>query len=339
MGTKRHETRRIENRWLLFTCATLVALSLCGCKAREPGMSRVGMLCGADFFLPVIDGFKARMTELGFKEGENIAYELRTYNADPAAEREAAEKFVREKVDLILAVPTEAAVAAQMAIRGSEIPLVFAYAGIEGADLVDSVRRPGRNTTGLRFPGPELISRRLELILQFVPGVKRVWIGYDKNYPNTRPTLDTLRPLASAKGVTLVEVPAAEIEDLKTDLAHRANQPDPGLDAIILMPDTFNHSPEGWGAIRAFAKQKGIPVCGSFLYTVEQGAIFGNANDLFMVGKLTAPLASKILGGMPAGEIPVVTPNQQLLINYRAARKMGLKVPDSLLRMATQIIR
>ena len=159
---------------------------------------------------------------------------------------------------------------------------------------MDSVRKPGRNTTGLRFPGPETISKRLELLLEFLPWVKRVWIGYDKNYPNTAATLETLRPLSVSKGITLIEVPAESIEDIKADLAHREKRKDMGLDAIILMPDTFNHSPAGWGVIRTFAAEHKIPICGSFLYTVEQGALFGNANDIFKAGELIATLAKKI---------------------------------------------
>jgi putative ABC transport system substrate-binding protein len=111
------------------------------------------------------------------------------------------------------------------------------------------------------------------------------------------------------------------------------------MDAIILMPDTLNHCPDGWKLIRTFAAKHKIPICGSFLYTVEQGALFGNANNLSMVGKLAAPLAKKVLNGMPAGTIPVVTPNQQLIINYKVAQEMGVEVPEGLLNMATQIIR
>jgi len=319
--------------------AVIAVLVLSACVDNKPKTYRVGVLCAADFFLPVIEGLKSKLTELGFVEGTNIMYDVQMYNAAPAGERIAAGKFVHDKVDLIFAVPTEASVIAQAAIKGTNIPLVFAYAGIEGTNLVDSVRKPGRNTTGLRFPGPEMISKRLELIMKFAPGARRIWIGYDKNYPNTAPTLNTLRPLALSKGITLVEVSAVSINEIKDDLAQRARQKDPGMDAIILMPDTFNHSPAGWEAIRNFASKHKIPISGSFLYTVEQGALFGNANDLFVVGELTAPLVNKVLNGMPAGEIPVVTPEQQLLINYKVSQELGLTVPKSLLRMATQIIR
>lgn len=310
-----------------------------GCSEPVPKVFRVGVICGADFFLPVVDGFKARMAELGFVEGENIIYELQTFNNDPQGEQRAAEKFVRNRVDLIFTTPTEPSIKAHAAIQGTTIPLVFSYAGIEDSDLVKSVPQPGGNTTGLRFPGPEQICKRLELMLDFLPRTKRLWIGYDKNYPTATPVLKALRGLAATMGVTLVEVPATTLKEIETDLHRRAKAADPGIDAIILMPDTFNHSPTGWKAIRTFGVAQRIPIGGSFLYSVEQGALYGNANDLYVVGQLTAPLASKVLHGMPAGSIPVVTPEQQLIVNHTVALELGVSVPEGLLYMATQIIQ
>ncbi len=160
---------------------------------------------------------------------------------------------------MIFTFPTEPSVTAQAATQGTNIPVVFAYAGIEGSTLVKSVREPGGSITGVRFPGPEQISKRLELMLEIAPSVKRVWIGYDKNYPNTAPALAALRPLALSENVTLVEVPAATLEELKADLEARNKSADIGIDAIILMPDIFNHHPDGWAAINKFAAEYLFP--------------------------------------------------------------------------------
>ncbi len=88
-----------------------------------------------------------------------------------------------------------------------------------------------------------------------------------------------------------------------------------------------------------FAAEHKVPIGGSFLYTVEQGAVFGNANDLAKVGKLAAPLADKILKGTPAGTIPVVTPEQDMWINYKRAQELGLNVSEGMLNRANEIIR
>ena len=330
---------RIGNRRTILIGVLIFALLLSACEAKKHKVYRVGILSGADFFLSVVEGFKSNMTKLGYVENQNIVYNIIKLNADPVGEQKAAKRFVKDNVDLIFSVPTEPSVAAQTATAEKNIPVVFAYAGIEGCDLVKSVREPGGNITGVRFPGPDIIVKRLEILLDLAPRVKRVWIGYDKNYPNTKPALEALRPVALSRKVTLVEVPATTIIELEMDLAMRAKSSDLGIDAIILMPDTFNHSPAGWTVIKNFAVKYKIPLAGSFLYTVEQGAIFGNANDLFKVGELAAPLADKIFKGIPPNKIPVVTPEQDLWINYKVSQELGLTVPDGWLNMATKIIR
>jgi putative ABC transport system substrate-binding protein len=317
----------------------LVVFIANGCSAHRSKLFHIGIVSGTDDFLSIADGFKRGMADRGFVEGTTVVYHTRRFNADPIGELNAATALVREKVDLIFTFPTEPSVAAQTATQGTAIPVVFAYAGIEGSTLVESVQNPGGNITGVRFPGPELIARRLELLLEVAPQVKRIWIGYDREYPNTAPALAVLRPLAVAKGVTLVEVAASTMQELCADLETRAGNQDVGVDAIILMPDTFNHSPDAWTRIRGFASDHKVIIAGSFLYTVEQGAVFGNANDLYKVGEQAASQAIAILNGTPAGTLPVLTPNQELWINYRAAQELGLTVPEGVLRMAAQVIR
>jgi putative ABC transport system substrate-binding protein len=331
---------KIRNMLTILIWVVVFALLLSGCGPGKPKVYRVGILGGGSF-TTITDGFKAGMAELGYVEDQNIVYDWPdTDTTDMAEEQRIAKKFVDDKVDLIFTSgSTPAALAAKAATQGTDIPVVFTYAATEGSNLVKSVREPGGNITGVRYPGPEQISKRLEILLELAPSAKRVWIGYDKNSPNTALTLETLRPLAMSKGITLVEVPAATMEEIEADLAARAAAADLGLDAIILMPDGFNHSPDGFAMLSKFAAEHKVPLGGSFLYTVEAGAVFGNANDLVKVGELAAPLADKVFKGTPAGTIPVVTPEQDLYINYKVAQGLGLTVPEGLLSQAAEIIR
>ena len=251
-----------------------------------------------------------------------------------------AEKFVEDKVDLIFTSgSTPAALAAKAATQGTDIPVVFAYATTEESGLIESVREPGGNITGVRYPGHEMMIKRLEILREIAPEAKRVWIGYDINNPNTAAALETLHSAVPSLGVTLVEVPATTMEEIEADLAARAAADDLGLDAIILMPDGFNHAPDGFAMLSQFAAEHKVPLGGSFPFTVEAGAVFGNANDLIKVGELAAPIADKVLKGTPAGEIPVLTPEQDIWINYKVAQDLGLTIPESLLSQATEIIR
>jgi putative ABC transport system substrate-binding protein len=336
----KHNFQSKKGIWLASLILIVIgSLFLSACGAEEPKVYRVGVLYDSGSFFPIRDGFIAGMTELGYIEDQNIIYDLQEGNSDPAEHQRIAKKFVDDKVDLIFVFPTGAAATAKAVTQGTDIPVVFAYVGLEGSDLVESVRQPGGNITGVRYPGPETISKRLEIMFQMAPSIKRVWIGYDKNNLNTAPALEALRPAASSLGVTLVEVPATAAEELEADLAARDQLADPGLDAIILMPDGFNNSPSNFAMISEFAAKHKVPLGGGFLHTVEQGAVFGNANDLYKVGELAAPLADKILKGTPAGTIPVVTPEQELWINYKVAQELGLTVPEGLLSRAVEIIR
>jgi putative ABC transport system substrate-binding protein len=316
-----------------------LALLVSGCGEKKPKVYRVGIV-GGGAFTAIGEGFKSKMTELGYIEGENIVYDWPDSDPDVPAMHEVVKQFVEDEVDLIFTSgSTPAALAAKAATQDTDIPVVFAYAATEGTDLINSVREPGGNLTGVRYPGHEMIAKRLELMVELAPETKRVWIGYDKNNPNTDASLAALRPAAESLGVTLVEVPAETQEEIDADLAARGELDDPGMDAIILMADGFNSGEEALTMLLRYAAAYKVPLGGSLLSTVQQGAIFGNANDVFKVGELAAPLADKIFRGTPAGTIPVVTPEQYLWINYQVAQELGLSVPEGLLSMATEVIR
>jgi putative tryptophan/tyrosine transport system substrate-binding protein len=319
----------------------IAAILISGCTSQTQKVYHVGILYIPGAFDPVIDGFKAKMTELGYVEGENIIYENmeESVTATTAEAQALAKKLVDAKVDLIFAFPTPPTIAAHAAAQGTDIPVVFGIANPEILGLVKSVREPGGNMTGVRFPGPEMISKRLDILLEISPNIKRVWIGYDKNHPNTAPTLDVLRPAASQLNVTLVEVSASTLEEFKADLASRAASADLGIDAIVTMSDGFNSGTEGSVMLNKFAADHKIPLAGGSLVAVERGAVIGNSASLSNTGELAAFLADKIFKGIPAGTIPIITPEQEMYVNYKVAQELGLNLSDGLLAQANKIIR
>jgi putative tryptophan/tyrosine transport system substrate-binding protein len=328
-----------QNVLALFTWVIVISLFLSGCgSASQNKVYHVGILSSASF-AAINDGFKAKMTELGYVENQNIIYTFISTGSDLAVVQDQARKLVDDKVDLIFTSGTPNALAAQAATQGTNVPVLFAYGQLEGTKLVKSVREPGGNTTGVRYPGPEMISKRLQLLHEMAPTVKRVWIGYNKNGANTATALAALRPVALSLGITLVEVPATKVEELAADLAAHAQAADLGLDAILTMPDDFNTSAASFTVIAKFATEHKIPVAGGIAFMADQGALFVNTTDLANVGGLAAPLANKILKGGSAGTIPVVSPEQTLTINYKVAQQLGLTVPESLLKQANKIIK
>lgn len=306
---------------------------------RPPKVYRVGILSDVESFLAIADGFKARMAELGYREGKDIIYDMQRFNADREGEKEAAREFVADKVDLIFAFPTDAAMAAKRAAKGSKVPVVFAMAGIEGNDLIENVRRPGGNITGVRFPNMESTAKRLEFLHELVPQAKRIYIIYDPDYPNAHFALEALRATARPLGIALVEDFAKNIDEYKSALERRAALDDIGIDAVFLMPDFLNASPDAFEVMIRFANEYNLPVGGGVDHSADGGAIFSFVPDNFEQGVLAAALADKIFKGIPAGTIPVVTPECRLRINYKAIKRLGLTASDSLLGRAHEIIR
>jgi putative ABC transport system substrate-binding protein len=316
--------------WAMLTVVVMVSLLLSGCGAEKPKVYRVGILSGLEAFASITDGFKEGMTELGYVEGENIVYDVQKTNVDVAAYKDVLQKFVADEVDLIFVFPTEAALEAKAATQGTNIPILFAASFVEGTDLVESVRQPGGNITGVRYPSPDLAVRNLEILREIAPQAKRVWVPYLRGYPSIPSQLEVLRPEAEAEGVALVEVPAANAAELQADLEARVKSADIGPDAILSIYEPLALSPDVIAVLTEFSAKHKV------LYAFD---IYKLWIDNVHVGKLAAPLADKILKGTPAGTIPVVSPETFLQINYKRAQELGLTVPEGLLNQADEIIR
>jgi putative tryptophan/tyrosine transport system substrate-binding protein len=323
----------------IFLIGIAVSLLMSGCGDQKPKIHRVGILCGLDVFATTVDGFKARMTELGYVEGKTIDYDVHRTNFDSKAEKGILERFVADKVDLMLVMPSEVAVAAKATAQGTGIPVVFCQTNTEGTNLIKSVPEPGGNITGVRYPGPDLALKRFEVLHELVPEAKRLWVPYATYTPIVPDQLAVLRPLAAKAGVELVETPADSAADLLADLDTRAKAADIGIDAILFISEPLARTPAVFLEIARFASKHRIPI-GGVLYSVEgYSTVFGVATDNLAVGKLAAQQVDKVLRGIPAGTIPVLSAESYFQFNYKAALELGLNVPEGLLRQANEIIR
>lgn len=323
----------------VLAAVALICIVLSGCGGNREKVYRVGIISEVEAFTVIADGFKARMKELGYKEGKNIVYDIRISNMVPEEEKRVVNKFVQNKVDLIFAFPTEASLAAKESTHGTDIPVVFANANIEGTNLIENVRQPGGNITGVRFPGADNDVMRLGFLHKFVPKAKRVLVLYDPNYPTTQIVVEALRLAAPGFGIKLVEDHVTSVKELQDSLKKRSVLKDIGIDAVMIMPEFLNHTPDGFKAIINFANKHKVPLGGGAPFTVDQGAIFTFHPDFYETGMLAAVLIDKIFHGTPAGTIPVATPESHVLINYRAIKELGLPVSEGLLSRAKKIIR
>ena len=317
----------------------LIILMPGGCTKHKPRQYHVGILSGADTFSDIADGFIDKMSELGYETDRNIFYDYHKEDFDMAVYRNIIKGFVDNKVDLIFVFPTEPALLAKAITKEQGIPVVFAMSGIEGNNLVDSVACPGGNITGVRYPGPELTVRRFDILIELVPGIQTVYLIYDQNYPNTGMALEGLRPAAASANVRLVEDSVSTMESFKSVLAERTAMKNTAVDAILVMPDIFNNSKEGFESILELAAKHHLPIGGGLAFTADLGALFSFVPDNREQGEQAAVLADKIFDGTPAGKIMIVTPRARLRINYKVIQKLGLSVNEGLLSRAYEIIR
>jgi putative ABC transport system substrate-binding protein len=331
---------RTRSRWAILTLAVVLTILLSGCFQEKPRVYKVGILVGLEHMSAAADGFKEEMTQLGYIEGETITYDLQSTDFDVEAYQTILQQFVADEVDLIYAFPTQAAKEAKAATEGTDIPVLFSISNIENTDLVNDVREPGGNITGVRYPGPDIALKRFEILHEIAPQATRMWVPYQRTSPQIQIQLEVLYPAAEAAGVTLIEAPADDAAELEADLQARAQSGDDiGMDAILFIPEPLSITPDAFLIMAKFADEHEIPVGGAFMEAEGYASIFGVTIDAHDIGRQAAPLADKILKGTPAGSIPVVSAENYLQINYREAQKLGLTVPEGLLAQAAEVVR
>ena len=335
MSTKNNS----QKIWRLLIWVLLITLFVSGCGgSAESKNYRVGLLSGADPFDSVFDGFKTQMTELGYVEGENISYDYQASGGDTEKMAQIAQQFVTDKVDLILTTSTGAAKAAQTATAGTDIPVIFTVIQDPvGVGLVESLRNPGANLTGVSRPPVEYLGKRVEFLKQMAPDVATLWIIYDPDYSTAPSSVPAIQAGATAMGMQLVESHAKSPEDVNAELQKRAAMEELDVDAIQLMPDPLNSNSSE--AIIDFANQHNIPVVGHSVPQVKNGALFTYADSYPASGKNAASLADQIFNGTNAGDLPVEISDLFLTVNLKAANSLGITVPDNILGSANDIIR
>jgi putative ABC transport system substrate-binding protein len=303
----------------------------------KPEVYRVGVLSGLNVFVDVTDGFKERMTELGYIEGKNIIYDIQETDFDMVVYDRILKKFVEDKVDLILAFPTEAAMQAKTISWGTGIPVVFTCAYTENTNLVNTVQEPGGNITGVRWHGPEIAIKSFKVMHELVPHIKRIVVPYQKDYPIVKSQLEVLGPAASSAGITVIEIPASNVKELETEIQKLTGPFH--ADVFQLIAEPLAATAIGFPIVSKFASEHKILIGGAPIFEGDYQSVFVFIPANSPQGRQAANMADKIFKGTPAGKILVATAPYLFHFNYRQAQKLGLEVSEDLLSQADIIIR
>jgi ABC-type uncharacterized transport system substrate-binding protein len=278
------------------------------------------------------DAFVLRLRELGWVEGRTVAIEYRWSEGRDDRFTEIAAEFVRLKVDLILATATQAALVSKQAT--ATIPIVFGLAGDPlGTGLVDSLARPGGNVTGLSNQAADLGGKRLEILREVVPGLRRLAILANAGYPGAMPEMREIEAAARTLGI---EVPLFEIrhrEEIAT--VFDANKSRAG--ALYVVGDTFMNSNRVRIATLAVAAR--LPTMYVHRDYVEAGGLISYGANIQNMFRRAAELVDKILRGVKPGDLPVEQPTKfDLVVNLTTAKALGLEVSPQLLARADEVI-
>jgi putative tryptophan/tyrosine transport system substrate-binding protein len=333
-------TDKLQLKLKILSVAMLImfCVLLSSCTEKHK-VYHVGILSGLNLFSGIADTFRTEMTNLGYVEGKDIIYDIQKTNFEPDKEQQILRRFVDSRVDLIFGFNTEVALEAKEATKGTGIPVVFANAFIEGNTLVDSIREPGGDITGVRYPGTDVAVKRLDILHELVPQAKRIWLPYQTGYPAVPDELAVVRQSAATLNLTLIEFSSDNTTHLKSELESRSESDDIGFDAVLLIPESLSTTKVAFETIANFTRTRRIPVGGSAIVTQDYGTVFAVTVDSTETGMRAARLADKIFKGVKAGTIPVVSSESYLKINYNVAQELGLNVSEGLLSRADEVIR
>jgi putative ABC transport system substrate-binding protein len=324
----------IARRKLLATLSGAAAWPLTASAQQAAKLPTIGFLVAGT---PSSHGqwvaaFVQRLRELGWIEGRTITIEYRWAEGRSERFAEIAAEFVRRKVDVIVTSATEAVVAAKQAT--SVIPIVIAAAGDPvGTGLVASLARPGGNVTGLSIQQTDVAAKRLELLREIVPGLRRLAILGNVSGPAV--VLDMREAEAAARTLGM-EVITSEIrrgEDIAPAFAALKGR----AEALYLPIDPLVNTHRF--RINTLALAARLPTVHTSREWVEVGGLMSygaNVPDLF---RRAANYVDKILRGAKPGDIPVEQPSKfDLIINLTTARALDLEVPPTLLARADEVI-
>jgi putative tryptophan/tyrosine transport system substrate-binding protein len=324
----------VRRRELIAPLGGVAAAWPLGARAQQPGkLPTIGFLVSGtpSSHGPWVTGFVQRLRELGWIEGRTIAIEYRWAEARADRAAEIAAEFVRLKVDVIVTSATAVIVAVMQAT--SVIPIVFAAAGDVSTGLVASLARPGGNVTGLSMQQTDLAAKRLELLREVVPGLRRLAILANVGGPAV--VLDMREVEAAARTLGL-EVITAEIQRGE-DIVPAFEALNGRADALYVCIDPLVNSHRI--RINTLALAARLPTSYANREAVEAGGLMSygaNQADLY---RRAADYVDKILRGAKPGDIPVEQPRKfDLVINLTTAKALRLTIPEAFLLRANEVL-
>jgi putative ABC transport system substrate-binding protein len=281
---------------------------------------------------PYLEAFRDGMRDLGYAEGRNLVIE--TWWADGTADKLAIEGIVRSKPDVIVA---QGGLALGLLLAAHvDIPIVYGVSvePVE-AGIARSFAHPGGNATGMSFFALDLVPKRMQLMKEALPAMKRIAVLADPQHPGQSKEFAAAQAAASNLGLQVQYFPVHDDSQFESALADIARD---RFEAILAFADGFTQSYAG--RIAAFSLRQRIPA-------VDGWSPFAKAGNLMTYGPVLedcyrrlAVYVDKIHKGARPGDLPIELPTKvEFVINLKTAKAIGVVIPQTLLVRADEVIR
>jgi putative tryptophan/tyrosine transport system substrate-binding protein len=323
----------MKRRKLVVVLAGLCATPLVRAQPRAR-LPRVALMTSPPLPNSFAEAFRRGMRELGYVEGQNVEFDLRSAEGRP-------ERFPSLAADIVKASPsvivsgggTPSARAAMRATKS--IPIVFPASGDPVAEgLVQSLARPGGNVTGFSILAPETSGKRVQLIRDLLPAVKRIAILQDPvlraGYDQVGATEESARTL----GIQILTLSPGKPEDYESNYEIARNA---GADALIVLPSSsFNANRQ---RLVALSEKHRLLTVWEHRQFAQAGGLISYGPDITELYRATARYVDRILKGAKPADLPVERASKfELVINLKTARKQGIAIPQAVLIRADQVI-
>ena len=294
---------------------------------------RVGVIVRGDSYKPAVSGFKAHMAELGYTEGGSVTYDI-VYVVNAGDIASTTSGVIARKPDLILTFSTP--VTTEVAKQTTTIPIVFGSVGDPlSAGFVNTLNHPGGNITGIMSLSVELSPKRLDLLKQLYPNLKKVAVPVTMTDIAAKNSLDLIMKIAPTLGVTVVPY-FIDANHTPTEVAGTIFSKD--VDGIVLSADSAT-----WAVLPAYiaqAKKEKLPFAVFDQNMVQSGGLVGYGPDYTVVGAQAADIIKRILGGASPANLPIESPDKLILaLNLKTAKELGLTVPSVFLSQVDYLVQ
>jgi putative ABC transport system substrate-binding protein len=300
-------------------------------------LPRIGVLLGVSpsdsEWLRRVASFTQALHLLGWTESRNVVFETRYAEGKLDRLPALVAELIQANVDIIVTQGSEPVQAARNAT--DTIPIVMASVGdAVGAGFVATLARPGGNVTGLTLVATEQSTKRLELLREILPRVARVAVLWNPKNASHPLQVKEVERAAPVLGIQLQSLPVSDAIDLEKALETAAQA---GAEALITMDDflIIGHRVR----IVDLAMRRRLPVMGEFKPLASAGALMSYSPDQIDMWRRAAGYVDKIFKGAKPADLPVEQPIKfELIVNLKSAKALGLRIPESFLVRADEVI-